>query len=91
MSKLTQREPGAVAIRKGLDALVAGLNERHPGERWRVSSPPDRLVGAGSVGPRRLDDAGVIGPDDENAVLDAGAAGLATNEDDSDHSREQIA
>src|SRR5918995_4663870 len=35
--KLTQREPGSVAIQKGLDSLVAGLNVRNPGYRWRVS------------------------------------------------------
>src|SRR5688572_2078417 len=36
-----QREPGPVAIQKGIDALIAHLNEKHPGYRWRVVRKED--------------------------------------------------
>ena len=61
--KLVQRDPGPVAVQKGIASLIAGLNARHPGQRWRVSSPPDGLEGAGAMGAGNLDSPGVVGPD----------------------------
>jgi hypothetical protein len=37
--KLVQREPGPVAITKGISSLIAGLNAR-TGARWQVVSDP---------------------------------------------------
>jgi len=89
--KLTQREPGPVAIHKGLDSLIAGLNARSPGERWRVSSPPDRLEGTGAVGTGDLDRPGIVGPDHEDAVGDVGATRTAADEHGPDHAAEEVA
>lgn len=41
--KLTRREPGPVAIQKGLDALLAGIRARHPGYTWTVVQEPEIL------------------------------------------------
>jgi hypothetical protein len=89
--KLTQRNPGPVAIRKGVEALIAGMNARQPECHWRVALPPHRLKGAGTMGAGQLDNAGVVGPNDERPISDVSATGTATNKDAPDHSREQVA
>jgi hypothetical protein len=90
-AKLIQRDPGPVAIRKGLDKLIAGLNTRHPGYRWRVSSPPDWLEGAGAVGAGKVDGTGVVAPDHEHSVSDISTTGLASDEHRSDHPEKKVA
>jgi hypothetical protein len=89
--KLSQREPGPVAVRKGIDSLIAGLNRRDRVSRWRVSSPPDRLEGTGAMGTGDVDDASVAGPDDQNTVIDIGTARSTPDEGEPDHPREQVA
>ena len=88
---LTQREPGPVAIQKGLDALIAGLNRRDPGRRWYVVSPRDRLEGPAAVGAGDVDGAGVVRPDDEHAVGDGGAARTSADEHVANHPAEEVA
>jgi hypothetical protein len=89
--QLRQREPGPVAIRKGIESLISGLNARHPGQRWRVASPPHGLEGTGAVGTGHVDRARVVGPDDEDAVGNVSSPGSPANEDGPDHPREQVA
>ena len=88
---LSQRDPGPVAIQKGVASLIAGLNARNPGQRWKVSSPPHGLEGTGTVGTGDLDRARVVGPDHEDAIGDVGATRGTADEDVTDHSREQVA
>lgn len=88
--KLTQREPGPVAIQKGLDSLIAGLNSRDLARRWRVSSPPDRLKGTGAVGTGDLDRAGIVRPDHQHPVGNIGTTRTATDEDRPDHPEEEV-
>jgi hypothetical protein len=76
---------------KGIDSLIAGLNARHPGQRWRVSSPPHRLEGAGTVGTGNVDGAGIVAPDHEDSVGNNGTARTAANEDVADHAVEKVA
>jgi hypothetical protein len=89
--KLPQREPGPAAIAKGLESLINGLNARNPGQRWRVSSPPDRLKGAGPVGTGHVDRPRIVGPDHKGAIGDGGSPGPAANEDALNHPREEVA
>jgi hypothetical protein len=89
--KLTQREPGPVAIQKGLDSLIAGLNARDLGRRWRISSPPDRLKGTGSVRTGDVDRPGIVRPDHQDAVGNLSTAGTAAHQDRPDHPGEQVA
>ncbi len=89
--KLEQRGPSPVAVDKGIAALVAGLNARHPGRRWHVASPPDGLKGTGAVGAGDVDHPRVVGPDDERTVGHVGATGTATDEDVADHPADKVA
>ena len=88
---LSQREPGPVAIQKGVASLIAGLNARNPGQRWKVSSPPDGIEGAGTVGTGNLDRAGIVRPDHQDAIGNVGATRGTADEDVADHPREQVA
>ena len=88
---LPQREPGPVAIQKGIESLLAGLNERDRGRHWRIVSPPNGLEGAGAVGTGNVDSAGVVRPDHEHAIGDGGAAGASADEDVPDHPAEEVA
>jgi hypothetical protein len=88
---LTQREPGPVAVAKGLERLIVGLNARDPGRRWRIASPPDRLEGAGAVRSGHVDVSRVVGPDDEHTIRDGSAGRSPANEDVSNHPGEEVA
>lgn len=89
--KLEQRDPSPVAVEKGMDSLVAGLNARHPGQSWRVSSPPHALERAGAVGAGHVDHPRIVGPDDQGTLAHAGATGTATDEDVPDHPTDKVA
>ena len=84
---LTQRDPGPLAIQKGIDSLLAGLRVRHPGYSWEVVSPPDCLKGANSMRAREVDGNRIIGPDDESAFAGRHSAASA-DEDMTDRSKE---
>lgn len=89
--KLDQRAPSPVAVEKGIGALVAGLNARHPGRRWHVASPPHGLEGTGTVGTGHVDHPRVVGPDDKRTVGNGGATAPATDEDVANHSTDKVA
>ena len=88
---LSQREPGPVAIQKGLDALLAGLNAREESLRWRVASPPHRVEGAGAMGAGDVDGAGIVRPHDQGTVLDGSTADSPADEDVADHPAKEVA
>ena len=88
---LSQRNPGPAAIQKGLASLLAGLNARHPGQRWRVSSPPDGLEGSGPMGAGNVDGARVVGPDQQNPVGNLRTARAAPDEDVPNKAVEKVA
>ena len=77
-------------IEAGLRSLVAGLNARTPGQRWRVASPPKRLVGAGVSGSGNVDGPGVAGTQDQDTGLD-GYSASATDEHEADHASQEVA
>ncbi len=89
--RLDQRDPTPVAVDKAIASLVAGLNARHPGQRWRVSSPPDRLEDRGAMRPRNVDRPRVVGPDDQRPVDDVRPTRPTTNEDVTDHPAKKVA
>lgn len=59
---IAPREPGPVAIKKGVEALIDGMNARADGVRWFMASPPDCLERTTSVGAGKVDAAGIIRP-----------------------------
>lgn len=89
--RLDQRDPSPVAVEKGIGALLAGLNARNPGRRWRVASPPDGIERTRAVGTGHVDHPRVVGPDDPRTVGDHGATRTAAHEHVADHPADKVA
>ena len=87
--KLSQRSPSPVAITKGVNSLIAGVNSREDG-RWRVSSPPDGFKGSGTVGSGHFDISGVVGPDHQGTSSTSHRAD-GGDEDGPDEALEEVA
>src|SRR5215469_9856892 len=86
---LKQRKPGPVAIKKGIDSLIACEEARHGGH-WKVVSPPDGLKWTRAMRSRHVDSFGVVTPDDKHAVGGRGSSGRPSDEDVANHPRQEI-
>ena len=87
---LKQRQPGPIALKKGIASLLAGEEARYGG-RWQLLSPPDGLKGPGPVRARNVDRRQVVAPDHQDALGGRRPTGRSADEHMADHARQQVA
>ncbi len=87
---LKQRQPGPIALQKGIASLLACEEARYGGH-WKLLSPPDGLKGPGTVRARNIDRRQVIAPDHQDTLGRRRPPGRSADEHMADHARQEIA